>query len=138
MQEQEERVLDEHAKLVEEMEKWTKQHRRLLKMTETVDYDTEQYAREFRSLLEAMTSKTSKVQGKEKGRNGIVVGKVPEPGEGCPDAQRSTFSAQRSSFSYQIAFLMTKGRFLCQKHLFMALPQTRQASPKTFREVPQI
>jgi len=62
MHEQEERVLDEHAKFLDDMEKWTKQHRRLLKMSETVDYDTEEYAREVRTLLEATAMRTSKLQ----------------------------------------------------------------------------
>lgn len=63
MHEQEERVLDEHAKFLDDLEKWTKQHRRLLKMSETVDYDTEEYAREVRTLLEATAMRTSKLQG---------------------------------------------------------------------------
>ncbi|XP_064625724.1 kinesin-like protein KIF2A isoform X8 [Lineus longissimus] len=51
MQEMEEEILDEHKNMYEYMPKWLSEHKKLMKMTEDVDYDVESYARQLESLL---------------------------------------------------------------------------------------
>lgn len=46
------------------MKKDLEDHRKLLKLTETVDYDTEAYAKKFRSLLDSQLVRIMKVRGK--------------------------------------------------------------------------
>ncbi|XP_064605768.1 kinesin-like protein KIF2A [Liolophura sinensis] len=51
MQELEEQVVDSHRSLLEQSQKWLAEDRKLLKMTDEVDYDTEAYARQLDALL---------------------------------------------------------------------------------------
>ncbi|XP_041360178.1 kinesin-like protein KIF2A isoform X2 [Gigantopelta aegis] len=51
MQEQEEEVIDEHRTLIDQSAKWLMEDKRLLKMTEAVDYDVESYAKQMDVFL---------------------------------------------------------------------------------------
>lgn len=65
MQEEEEAVIDEHRDIIELNHKWTDIDKKLLKMTDDVDYDVEAYAKQLEGLLnkkiEAMTLLRDKV-----------------------------------------------------------------------------
>ncbi|KAK6188947.1 hypothetical protein SNE40_005018 [Patella caerulea] len=47
MQEMEEEVIEDHKSLAEQNQKWSSEDKRLLKITESVDYDTEAYAKQL-------------------------------------------------------------------------------------------
>ncbi|XP_071116765.1 kinesin-like protein KIF2A [Haliotis cracherodii] len=65
MQEQEEEVLDEHRNVVEMSMKWLTEDKKLVKLTDEVDYDVEAYAKQLDMLLakkiQALTDLREKV-----------------------------------------------------------------------------
>ncbi|XP_046550289.1 kinesin-like protein KIF2A [Haliotis rubra] len=65
MQEQEEEVLDEHRNVVEVSMKWLTEDKKLVKLTDEVDYDVEAYAKQLDMLLakkiQALTDLREKV-----------------------------------------------------------------------------
>lgn len=66
MQEMEEEVQDDHKNVIEQSQKWLLEDKRLLKITEDVDYDVEAYAKQLDALLAkkiaALTALREKVQ----------------------------------------------------------------------------
>ncbi|XP_023931438.1 kinesin-like protein KIF2A [Lingula anatina] len=64
MQEIEEEVIDDHKALCEGLGKWLNEDKKLLKMTDDVDYDVEGYARNLDSLLAKRIDALSRLRDK--------------------------------------------------------------------------
>jgi len=64
MQEEEEGVIDGHNNLFEQNVRWNDMDRKLLKMTESVDYDIEAYAQQLETLLSEKISALSALKEK--------------------------------------------------------------------------
>ncbi|KAK7508095.1 hypothetical protein BaRGS_00000334 [Batillaria attramentaria] len=66
MQEMEEEVQDDHKTIIEQSQKWLQEDKRLMKITEDVDYDVEAYAKQLDTLLakkiQALTALREKIQ----------------------------------------------------------------------------
>lgn len=64
MQEMEDEILEDHKVVHEMMPKWMGEHKKLMKMTEDVDYDVESYSLQLESLLSKKITALSNLRDK--------------------------------------------------------------------------
>lgn len=60
--ESEEEVLDMHKNICEEMQRWTKEHDRLIDLTSEVDYNVDVYVQNLEDLLAVQMEQINKLQ----------------------------------------------------------------------------